>query len=170
MSVQTVCLGWHWVPYRYSRIAEDVDGAPVTPFPEWLGDLGQRAIMAAYDDPALATGYRPDVALANFYEGPARMGMHQDKDERDDAPIVSVSIGDAGVFRFGNTSNRNRPYTDVELRSGDLFVFGGPSRSAYHGVPRILPGTAGPAVGLAHGRLNITMRVTGLTGAEPASE
>jgi alkylated DNA repair protein (DNA oxidative demethylase) len=66
------------------------------------------------------------------------------------------------VFRFGNTENRNRPWTDVELRSGDLFVFGGPSRFAYHGVPRTLPGTGDPATGLAAGRLNITLRVSGL--------
>src|SRR6201990_2806173 len=39
MSVQTVCLGWHWLPYRYSRRADDVDGAPVAAFPDWLGGL-----------------------------------------------------------------------------------------------------------------------------------
>ena len=90
------------------------------------------------------------------------MGMHQDRDERSDAPVVSLSVGDSCVFRFGNTSSRTRPYTDVELRSGDLFVFGGPSRFAYHGVPRTLPGTADPATGLTSGRLNITLRDTGL--------
>ena len=60
-----------------------------------------------------------------------------------------------------------RPYTDVELRSGDLFVFGGPSRLAYHGVPRTLPGTGDPATGLRGGRLNITLRVTGLSDSGP---
>jgi alkylated DNA repair protein (DNA oxidative demethylase) len=90
------------------------------------------------------------------------MGMHQDKDEKSDQPVVSLSLGDTAVFRFGNTTNRNRPYTDVELVSGDLFVFGGPSRFAYHGVPRILPGSADPACGLAAGRLNLTLRTTGL--------
>ena len=50
MSVQTVCLGWHWLPYRYSRTADDVDGAPVEPFPDWLGDLGRDALNAAYGD------------------------------------------------------------------------------------------------------------------------
>ena len=54
--------------------------------------------------------------------------------------MVSLSLGDTCVFRFGNTETRTRPYTDVELRSGDLFVFGGPSRLAYHGVPRVHPG------------------------------
>ena len=163
MSVGTVCLGWHWIPYRYSRRAEDGDGAPVTPFPPWLADLGRRAVAAAYGDGGEATGYQPDVALVNHYDAAARMGLHQDKDERSEAPIVSISLGDRCVFRFGNTHDRKRPYTDIELRSGDLFVFGGANRLAYHGVPRIHPGTADPAIGLADGRLNITLRETGLT-------
>ena len=162
MSVQTVCLGWHWLPYRYSRTADDVDGAPVAPFPDWLGDLGRRALGDAYGDPGAAGDYRPDAALINFYDADAKLGMHQDKDERSDQPVVSLSLGDDCVFRFGNTSTRGRPHTDVELRSGDLFVFGGPSRFAYHGVPKIRPGTADPATGLTGGRLNLTLRVTGL--------
>ena len=157
MSVQTVCLGWHWLPYRYSRTADDVDGAPVAPFPDWLGDLGREALTAAYGD-ATPT-YAPDAALINFYDDQAKMGMHQDKEERADAPVVSLSIGDTCVFRFGNAESRGRPYTDIELRSGDLFVFGGPSRWAYHGVPKILPGTS---PGLLSGRLNLTLRETGL--------
>ncbi len=102
-----------------------------------------------------------DIALINFYDGDARMGMHRDADERCDAPVVSLSLGDTCVFRFGNPETRTRPYADTELRSGDLFVFGGPSRRAYHGVPKVLPGTAPPELGLA-GRLNITLRVSGL--------
>lgn len=90
--------------------------------------------------------------------------MHQDKEERSGAPVVSLSIGDSCVFRFGNTQTRGRPYTDVELASGDLFVFGGPSRYAYHGVPKVHAATADPATGMNGGRLNITLRETGLTG------
>ena len=76
--------------------------------------------------------------------------------------MVSLSIGDRCVFRFGNTENRNRPWTDVELASGDAFVFGGPSRFVYHGVPKLYPGSGPPETGLADGRLNLTLRVTGL--------
>jgi len=165
MSVQTVCLGWHWQPYRYSRTADDAGGARVAEFPGWMVDLGRRALAEAYRDPATGDGYTPDTALINFYDSRARLGMHQDKDERSSAPVVSLSIGDTCVFRFGNTVNRNKPYTDVELASGDLFVFGGPSRFAYHAVPAVMPGTGDPATGLTNGRLNITMRVTGLTDA-----
>jgi DNA oxidative demethylase len=162
MSVQTVCLGWHWIPYRYSRTADDGDGAPVKPFPGWLAELGRRAVADAYGDPGAAGAYRPDVALVNFYDEKARMGMHADREERSPAPVVSLSLGAACIFRFGNTQSRNRPWTDVELPSGDLFVFGGPSRLAYHGVPRIIPGTGVPGIGLPSGRLNITLRESGL--------
>jgi alkylated DNA repair protein (DNA oxidative demethylase) len=165
MSVQTVCLGWHWIPYRYSRTAEDGDGAPVKAFPGWLADLGRRAVSDACGDEQAAAAYRPDVALVNFYDETARMGMHADRDERSPAPVVSLSLGASCVFRFGNTASRNRPWTDVVLESGDLFVFGGPARLAYHGVPRTLPGTGQPWTGLESGRLNITLRESGLADA-----
>ncbi|WP_217240817.1 alpha-ketoglutarate-dependent dioxygenase AlkB [Streptomyces sp. AC555_RSS877] len=157
MTARQVCLGWHWYPYAYARTVVDGDGTPVKPFPDWLGDLGRDAARDAL-------GAEPvpyDIALINFYDGDARMGMHRDSDEKSDAPVVSLSLGDTCVFRFGNPDSRARPYTDVELRSGDLFVFGGPSRLAYHGVPRVHAGTAPPELGLT-GRLSITLRASGL--------
>ncbi|HET7015859.1 MAG TPA: alpha-ketoglutarate-dependent dioxygenase AlkB [Streptosporangiaceae bacterium] len=174
MSVQTVCLGWHWVPYKYLPTADD--GAPVKPFPGWLAELGRRAVADAYAeiDAGLATSasYRPDVALINFYDGQAKMGMHVDEDERSPAPVVSLSLGSSCVFRFGNTANRNQPWQDVQLESGDLFVFGGESRFAYHGVLKTLPDTDRPQIGLPSGRLNITLRESGLGefGLDAASD
>ncbi|MGH8931434.1 MAG: alpha-ketoglutarate-dependent dioxygenase AlkB family protein [Egibacteraceae bacterium] len=164
MSVRTVCLGWHWYPYRYSRTRDDQDGSPVTPFPDWLADLGRAALADAYQDRERAAGYRPDVALINHYGAGARLGLHRDSDEKVLEPIVSLSLGAACVFRLGNTANRGRPWTDVELRSGDLIVFGDESRLAYHGVPKLLPDVDVPTIGLLHGRLNITLRVTGMEG------
>ena len=164
MSVKTVCLGWHWQPYQYTREANDVNGARVLAFPDWMVELGQRALReCGYSDPEVES-YVPDTALANFYDQTARMGMHQDKDERSLAPVVSLSIGDASTFRFGNTTHRNKPYVDLVLGSGDLFVFGGASRLAFHGVTKIHPHSAPAGCGLTSGRINITMRVTGLAG------
>jgi alkylated DNA repair protein (DNA oxidative demethylase) len=184
MSVQITCLGWHWYPYRYSRTVDDGDGRTVAPFPGWLEDLGRRAVAdaraidAAVEGAVEAggveeagkgtggdrTGYVPDVALINWYRPEARMGMHVDRDEPSPAPVVSFSLGDTGVFRFGNVRGRGRPWTDVRLESGDLFVFGGPSRRAYHGVPKVLPVTGHPDIGLEAGRFNITLRQSGLEG------
>ncbi|MGV9322973.1 alpha-ketoglutarate-dependent dioxygenase AlkB family protein [Streptomyces sp. NPDC003660] len=161
MTARQVCLGWHWYPYAYARTVVDGDHTPVKPFPAWLDELARRAVADALGPEAVPDDPY-DIALINFYDGDARMGMHRDGDERSDAPVVSLSLGDNCVFRFGNPETRTRPYTDVDLRSGDLFVFGGPSRLAFHGVPRVLPGTAPPELGLT-GRLNITLRVSGLT-------
>ncbi|MFF3850220.1 alpha-ketoglutarate-dependent dioxygenase AlkB family protein [Streptomyces sp. NPDC002328] len=164
MTARQVCLGWHWYPYAYSRTVVDGDGAPVKPFPAWLGELGRRALADALG-PQAGGAAEYDIALINFYDGDARMGMHRDADETSDAPVVSLSLGDTCVFRFGNTETRTRPYTDVELRSGDLFVFGGPSRLAHHGVPRVFSGTAPAHLGLS-GRLNVTLRVSGFPAAD----
>ncbi|MFF6783267.1 alpha-ketoglutarate-dependent dioxygenase AlkB [Streptomyces sp. NPDC012510] len=158
MTARQVCLGWHWYPYAYARTVVDGDGTPVKPFPDRLRDLGRRAVADALGPAEASAAY--DIALINFYDGDARMGMHRDSDEKSDAPVVSLSLGDTCLFRFGNTETRARPYTDVELRSGDLFVFGGASRQAYHGVPRVHAGTAPPWLGLT-GRLNVTLRVSG---------
>lgn len=163
MSVQTLCLGWHWSPYRYTRTAVDQNDAPVPPLPGWLADLARDALADAYGDPAGYRDYSPDAALVNFYDEHAKLGMHQDKDEQTSAPVVSLSLGASCIFRFGNSENRDKPYTDLELRSGDLFVFGGPARFAYHGVPHAARPSPGPAgIGLDAGRLNITLRQTGL--------
>lgn len=179
MSVTTIGLGWHWRPGRYDRQARDVNNEHVLAFPDWMTRLGRTVIAAAAEvvaaEPNSPTGartqwgldperYSPDVALVNYYDQHAKMGMHQDKDEFDPAPVVSLSLGDTCIFRFGNSVNRNRPYEDIRLASGDAFVFGGPARFAYHGVTSIREATAPEHGRLDHlggGRINITMRTTG---------
>src|SRR5690606_29597277 len=161
-SVRTFSLGRHWSPYRY-----DDDNAETPPIPEWLLRAARSALSAAVAiDPSAGSddsaSYTPDAALVNLYGPGATMGLHQDRDEASLAPVVSLSLGDACTFRFGTPEHRGRPYTDVRLESGDLVVFGGPSRMAFHGVPRVFDGTA-PAwcrevLGAEPGRANITLR------------
>lgn len=168
MSVAMVGLGWHWYPYRYSRTRDDGDGGRALRFPHWLGDLARRAVADAIAlDRSVAVdsaGFTPDVALVNWYGPAAKMGMHVDSDEVVAAPVVSFSIGATGLFRFGNTLGRGRPWVDLPLESGDVVVFGGPARLAYHGVPRLVPETGDLGVGDLPGRLNVTVRQTGLPG------
>jgi len=162
-STRAVCLGWHWYPYCYSRTCDDNDGAPVKEYPSSLRRLGAAACEA--------TGFEPvvyDAAIVNLYEPGAKLGLHQDKIEgaeviRAGSPVVTISLGDTCVFRFGNTDRPSRPYQDVELASGDLFVFGGPSRLAYHGVPKVYGGTAPSDLGIA-GRVSVTLRQSGQSG------
>jgi DNA oxidative demethylase len=160
-GVRSVCLGWHWYPYRYSPTCDDHDGAPVKPFPDLLGRLGAEGCAA--------TGYPAapfDAAIVNHYEPGTRMGLHQDKAEGESAlaagsPVITISLGDTCTFRLGNVVDRGRPYHDITLASGDLLVFGGPARMAYHGVPRLLTGSGPPGLGL-RGRLSVTIRESGV--------
>ena len=165
MSIQAVCLGWHWRPYGYSRTADDTDGAPVKPLPPDLAALARAAVGAAYgpDDPG-ARAFAPDAAIVNLYPSGAKLGLHQDGEEPAAAPVVTISLGDTCTFRMAGVDRRTGPFTDVELRSGDLLVFGGPTRRIFHGVPKVLPGTAPEGLGLPPGRLSITIRETGLAG------
>jgi alkylated DNA repair protein (DNA oxidative demethylase) len=161
MTVQSVCLGWHWQPYAYSRTADDTDGAPVKPIPPDLTGLARRAVTDTFGD-AAGSQYAPDAVIANLYSPGARLGLHQDGEEPSDAPVVTISLGDACVFRMAGVDRRTAPFTDLVLSSGDLLVFGGPARRIYHGVPKVHDGTAPATLGLAPGRLSITVRETGL--------
>ena len=166
MSVRSVCLGWHWQPYVYSKTADDTDGAPVKPLPVELAALARSAVAEAFgSDSEAATSYAPDAAIVNLYEPGSRLGLHRDWEEPSSAPVVTLSIGDDCLFRFAGVDRRTAPFTDVELRSGDLLVFGGPIRRIYHGVTKIFDGTGPADVGLQSGRLSITIRETGLDRA-----
>ena len=157
MRVRMVCLGRHWNPltYRYESERTDYDRAPVAPVPpEWV------ALAATL---AQAAGFHttPDICLINWYGPEGRMGVHQDKDEsraslEAGAPVVSLSIGDTARFLFGGLRRRD-PLETLLLESGDAFVFGGPARLRYHGISRIIPGTASRPLAMG-GRLNLTFR------------
>jgi alkylated DNA repair dioxygenase AlkB len=98
----------------------------------------------------------------NWYDAAeGKMGLHQDKDEGHDSiaaglPVVSISLGDTARFLFGGTRRRD-PIEPLLLESGDAFVFGGAARLRYHGVSRIIPGTAPKALDI-EGRFNLTFR------------
>lgn len=159
MTVQSVCLGWHWWPYVYSRTADDTDGTPVKPLPDDLAALARRAVAETFG-PDDGAAYAPDAAIVNLYAAGAHLGLHQDGEEPSDAPVVTISLGDTCVFRLAGVDRRTGPFVDVELRSGDLLVFGGPSRRIFHGVPKVMDDT-GPAWIDLPGRLSITVRETG---------
>lgn len=161
MSVWMLQLGKYWQtrPYAYM---DQVAGVRVPPVPGNLQELANEAVRAAAEVAEelqpWAGGFRAETALVNFYPPEAKMGMHVDGNEESAAPVVSLSIGQEAVFRMGNTETRAKPWTDVLLASGDLVVFGGPSRFAYHGVPKLIPDTTPAGCGLEEGRINITIR------------
>jgi alkylated DNA repair protein (DNA oxidative demethylase) len=157
MHVRMMCLGRHWNPltYSYQSTRDDHDGQPVAEIPPAWVDLASAAAGEA------GFAFRPDICLINFYGADGRMGLHQDKDEGAASlaaglPVVSVSLGDTARFLFGGTRRRD-PVDSILLESGDVFVFGGAARLRYHGVARILAGTAPSSLGL-DGRFNLTFR------------
>lgn len=98
----------------------------------------------------------PDCCLVNYYREGAKMGMHQDRDEKDvSAAVIGVSLGDTGLFRIGGAARGGRT-VGVSLASGDVIAFGGPARLAYHGIDRIRPGTS--RLLPEGGRLSLTLR------------
>jgi DNA oxidative demethylase len=157
MHVRMLCLGRHWngKTYQYEPTRSDFDGLPAPPLPEAFTSLA-RAIAAS-----AGMTLEADLCILNYYEADGRMGLHQDKDESERSiaagvPVVSVSLGDTARFLFGGLKRRDAVEARL-LESGDAFVFGGPARLRYHGVSRIIPGTAPPELGLT-GRLNLTFR------------
>jgi DNA alkylation damage repair protein AlkB len=151
-----LCLGKHWngLTYKYEDRRSDFDGLPAPGIPPRLSELAKAAAADAGFE------MQPDMCIMNFYSGDAKLGVHQDKDERPETiaagiPIVSVSLGDAARFVVGGLSRKD-PINPLILRSGDVLVMGGPSRLRYHGVTRILPGTAPEGTGA--GRFNLTFR------------
>jgi len=132
--------------YRY-QATHPQTGEPWPAIPPMLLDLWDA--VAGYAHP-------PEACLINYYAGAAKMGLHQDRDEEDfAAPVLSVSLGDTGLFRVGGTARKD-PTQTFELMSGDVFVLGGDDRLAFHGIDRVLPGTSDLLD--EGGRFNLTLR------------
>jgi len=139
MSVaMTNCGRAGWITdrtgYRYDA-NDPTTGRPWPAMPLAFRHLAERAAAAAGFD-----GFAPDSCLINRYEPGTRLSLHQDRNERDfGAPIVSVSLGLPAVFQFGGLRRSDRPRR-LRLESGDIVVWGGPSRLAFHGVGPLADG------------------------------
>ena len=152
MSVRmTNCGPLGWVTdkergYRYQPV-HPVTGKPWPPIPDALLELWGAVSNYAH---------APEACLVNFYTDAARMGLHQDRDEADlAAPVVSVSLGDACLFRVGGAKREDRTVS-FRLDSGDVVILGGEGRLCFHGVDRIYPTTS--ALLKNGGRINLTLR------------
>ncbi|HEY2010314.1 MAG TPA: alpha-ketoglutarate-dependent dioxygenase AlkB [Rhizomicrobium sp.] len=146
-------LGWvsDQKGYRYQAI-HPVTGRPWPAIPDAL-----LALWAAINE-----GPPPECCLVNLYRPGAKMGLHQDRDEKDvSAAVVGISLGDEALFRIGGRFvdgqwARGGTTQSITLASGDVIAFGGQARLAYHGIDRIRPGTSRLLPG--GGRLSLTLR------------
>jgi alkylated DNA repair protein (DNA oxidative demethylase) len=152
MSVRmTNCGSLGWVTdkergYRYQQIHPTTGRA----WPEMPQEL-----LEIWND---VSGYHkpPQACLVNFYSDEARMGLHQDKDEQDlEAPVVSISLGNACLFRVGGLGRNDRTLS-FKLSSGDVVILGAEGRLCFHGVDRIYPATS--TLLKNGGRINLTLR------------
>lgn len=140
-------LGWvsDKAGFRYQPL-HPVTAKPWPAIPETL--------LALWD--AAAKTAPPNCCLLNLYRGAAKMGLHQDRDEKDlAAPVIGLSLGDDALFRIGGTTRGGKTQS-VKLASGDVILFGGVARLAYHGIDRIVPGSSRLLPG--GGRLSLTLR------------
>ncbi|WP_415405180.1 alpha-ketoglutarate-dependent dioxygenase AlkB family protein [Tateyamaria sp. SN3-11] len=141
-------VGWYADRRGYRYAPQHPSGVDWPPIPD--------AVLALWRD---LTGLArdPDCCLINYYGEAARMGMHQDKDEADFKwPVLSVSLGDSGLFRIGNTT-RGGKTESLWLESGDVVLMCGDARLTYHGVDRIRFGSS--SLLPKGGRINLTCRV-----------
>lgn len=151
MSVRMSAAGkYGWISdtrgYRYDT--QHPDGMTWPAIPNEVA-----AIWEAVSDCPRA----PECCLVNWYGEGARMGLHRDEDEADlSCPVVSVSLGDEGLFRMGNVERGGRTES-IWLKSGDVVVMGGAARLAHHGVDRIRFGSS--TLLPNSGRINLTLRV-----------
>jgi DNA oxidative demethylase len=152
MSVRmTNCGKLGWVTdkergYRY-QATHPVTGEPWPDMPRSLKELWKT--QARYP-------IEPEACLVNFYASDAKMGLHQDRDESDfGAPVLSVSLGDACLFRVGGLKREDKT-ASLRLEGGDVVLLEGPGRLAFHGVDRIYPGSS--TLLKNGGRINLTMR------------
>jgi len=144
------CGALGWVSdergYRYQPV-HPATGKSWPPMPARLMEIWTRL---APDAPL------PEACLINVYGATAKMGLHQDRDEEElGAPVVSLSLGDAALFRLGGVERSARTRS-LRLQSGDAITFGGPARLIFHGIDRIIPGCS--SLLSEGGRINLTLR------------
>ncbi|KAK1362737.1 DNA oxidative demethylase [Heracleum sosnowskyi] len=177
MLLKMMCLGKNWDPKTGSYgERRPVDGAEPPPIPGEFHMLVQKAIQDTHaylleevgqkNVESVLPSMTPDICIVNFYTSTGRLGLHKDKDESQHSlnrglPVVSISIGDSAEFLYGDQMDKNKA-EKVELRSGDVLIFGGKSRHVYHGVNSIRTKSAPHELlqetGLRPGRLNLTFR------------
>ena len=81
----------------------------------------------------------PQAAIVNFYSPGDTLSVHRDVSEECDRGLISISLGCIAIFVVGSQDGSQT--AAIRLRSGDALLMTGPSRFAWHGVPKVLPNT-----------------------------
>lgn len=121
----------------------------------------------------------PTHSILLYYKSlltPPKQGFipwHQDNGQNDgdeDFPIVSFSLGDTCEFLIAHSKPQISPEHPIDdpinlahrlmFESGDIIVFGGPSRKIWHSIYKIHPDSTPSFLPFDGARLNATLRHT----------
>jgi alkylated DNA repair protein alkB family protein 1 len=161
-------LRWLTLGHQYNWTKKEYHFDRVPPFPSSLSDTTFHIVKAIESLTNYGSSrWKPEAGIVNFYQVGDSLMAHQDRSEiNTEAPLLSISIGLDCVFLMG-TEDRNEKPIALKLSSGDLIVMYGKGRRAFHGVPRVFPGTAPTYLQnwdplfseyISHTRININIR------------
>jgi len=138
--------------YRYVD-RHPTTGAALPGLPTWVGPLYDRALAAI----GLEDFKPPNHVGVLVYDDGGGLGMHVDRQEHNDNPIVTIALGASCLFKTEHRSSA--------MLSGDAILLWGPGRHERHGVAKIEPSMfVGPGV-RGDVRVSLTIRRLGLEDA-----
>ena len=141
--------GWFTDAKGYRYIDRHPSGSAWPPIPE--------SVLAVWRDPGLARA-RARLLPRQLLRREPRGWVCTATPTRPTSPGRCSRSASAipAVFRMGGPARKD-PTASILLESGDVVVFGGPARLAYHGIDRIRFGAS--RLLPEGGRINLTCRV-----------
>ena len=144
--------GYHVRPCGARYVQEHpTTGEPFPPIPASILDICKDVADEYGFD------YEAQSAYLSYYPLGSSIGRHQDYEEKVNKPVISISLGEDGIFEFGGLE-RFGSYEDIILHSGDVFLFGGEHRYCYHSVRKVIPDTRPADLIMEPVRISITIR------------
>lgn len=127
-------LRWTTLGFQYDWTDKVYTERDYSPIPQEL------ALLFQFIANALGfKAFKLEAGIINYYHLDSTLSGHIDQSEFNlDAPLFSLSFGQPAVFLLGGATKATKP-VPLLLQSGDLVALTGPSRLAYHAVPRIIP-------------------------------
>ncbi|RUP51662.1 hypothetical protein BC936DRAFT_146730 [Jimgerdemannia flammicorona] len=143
-------LRWTTLGYQYHWATKTYHLDRRVAFPEDVGDIATAVVRAVegvglneegWRNDYAGDDFRPQAGVINYYQPRDALMGHVDQSELNmKAPLVSVSLGHDCIYLMGGPTRDTKPVA-LRLRSGDIVVMTGESRTCFHGVPRILENT-----------------------------
>ncbi|KAJ2956065.1 hypothetical protein NQZ79_g8042 [Umbelopsis isabellina] len=144
-------LRWVTLGYQYNWTTKVYDFDNPVEFPREAGDLSVAVAKAVeglgykvnneyrWQNTYRGEDFIPEAGIVNYYQLKDTLMAHVDRSELNmEAPLISISLGHDCIYLIGGPTRNTSP-TAIRLRSGDIMVMTGKGRSAYHGVPKVLP-------------------------------